>query len=174
MVDADLKSRVVVEPGKPALQHIVDRFGAEILQQDGNLDRAALRQQVFSDADERIWLESLLHPLIREETLRDLNSATSPYVLLVSPLLIESGQHHLASRVIVVDVPEALQLARTATRDQVSEDQVKAIMQVQSQREARLSQAHDIITNDRDLAHLHEQVNTLHQQYLAMLQEKNP
>ena len=174
VVDADLKSRVVVEPGKPALQHIVDRFGAEILQQDGNLDRAALRQQVFSDADERIWLESLLHPLIREETLRDLNSATSPYVLLVSPLLIESGQHHLTSRVIVVDVPEALQLARTATRDQVSEDQVKAIMQVQSQREARLSQAHDIITNDRDLAHLHEQVNTLHQQYLAMLQEKNP
>ncbi|MGM8933574.1 dephospho-CoA kinase [Pseudomonas neustonica] len=174
VVDADLKSRVVVEPGKPALAHIVDRFGDDILLPDGNLDRAALRQRIFSDANERIWLESLLHPLIREETLRDLNSATSPYVLLVSPLLIESGQHHLASRVIVVDVPEALQLARTATRDQVSEDQVKAIMQVQSQREARLSQAHDIITNDRDLAHLHEQVNTLHQQYLAMLQEKNP
>ena len=173
VVDADLKSRVVVEPGKPALAQIVDRFGEQILLPDGNLNRAALRQQIFSDVNDRIWLESLLHPLIREETLRDLNSATSPYTLLVSPLLIESGQHTLTSRVIVVDVPEALQVARTIQRDNVPEDQVKAIMRVQSQREARLNQAHDIISNDRDLAHLHAQVNTLHQQYLAMLQE-NP
>lgn len=172
VVDADLKSRVVVEPGKPALQHIVDRFGADILLQDGNLDRAALRAQVFSDPQQRVWLEQLLHPLIREEIVSDLHSATSPYALLVSPLLVESGQHKLTSRVIVVDVPEELQLTRTATRDQVSEQQVRAIMQVQAQREARLRQAHDVIVNDRDLDHLHQQVDALHQQYLAMLQEK--
>jgi dephospho-CoA kinase len=172
VVDADLKSRVVVEPGKPALQRIVDRFGADILQPDGNLDRAALRQQVFSDQQQRVWLEQLLHPLIREEIINDLHSATSPYALLVSPLLVESGQHQLTSRVIVVDVPEELQLVRTATRDQVSEQQVRAIMQVQAQREARLRQAHDVIVNDRDLTHLHQQVDALHQQYLAMLQEK--
>ncbi|MEH6564210.1 MAG: dephospho-CoA kinase [Halopseudomonas sp.] len=173
VVDADLKSRVVVEPGKPALSHIVDRFGDEILLPNGHLDRAALRQRVFSNPQERVWLEELLHPLIREETIRDLESATSPYALLVSPLLIESGQHRMTSRVIVVDVPEALQLSRTALRDQVPEEQVAAIMQVQAQREARLSQAHDVIINDRDLAHLHQQIDTLHQQYLAMLQEKS-
>ncbi|SDS28895.1 dephospho-CoA kinase [Halopseudomonas sabulinigri] len=172
VVDADLKSRIVVEPGKPALQHIVDRFGAEILLEDGQLNRAALRQQVFSDPQQRVWLEQLLHPLIREEIISDLHSAASPYALLVSPLLVESGQHRLTSRVIVVDVPEELQLARTAIRDQVSEQQVRAIMQVQAQREARLRQAHDVIVNDRDLAHLHQQVDALHQQYLAMLQEK--
>jgi len=173
VVDVDVKSRVVVEPGKPALAHIVDRFGDSILLADGNLDRAALRQRVFTNPQERVWLEDLLHPLIREETIRDLSSATSPYALLVSPLLIESGQHSLASRIIVVDVPEALQLARTAVRDKVSEDQIKAIMQVQAQREDRLKKAHDIIINDRDLSHLHQQVDALHQQYLAMLQENN-
>lgn len=173
VVDADLKSRVVVEPGKPALAGIVERFGDDILLPDGNLDRAALRQQVFSNPQQRVWLEELLHPLIREETIRDLNSATSPYVLLVSPLLVESGQYRMVSRVIVVDVPEALQLARTSMRDNVAEEQVKAIMQVQAQRADRLSQAHDIIVNDHDLSHLHQQVDALHQQYLAMLQENN-
>ncbi|MEH6798337.1 MAG: dephospho-CoA kinase [Halopseudomonas sabulinigri] len=173
VVDVDVKARVVVEPGKPALALIVDRFGDSILLADGNLDRAALRQRVFTNPQERVWLEDLLHPLIREATIRDLSSATSPYALLVSPLLIESGQHSLASRIIVVDVPEALQLARTAVRDKVSEDQIKAIMQVQAQREDRLKKAHDIIINDRDLSHLHQQVDALHQQYLAMLQENN-
>jgi len=174
VVDADLKSRVVVEPGKPALSRIVERFGDDILLPDGNLDRATLRQHVFSDPQQRLWLEELLHPLIREETIRDLNSATSPYVLLVSPLLIESGQYRLVSRVIVVDVPEALQLARTSMRDNVTEEQVRAIMQVQAQRTDRLNQAHDIIVNDHDLSHLHQQVDALHKQYLAMLQETSP
>lgn len=170
VVDADEKSRVVVQPGKPALKHIVDRFGDDILLEDGNLNRAALREQVFAAPAERQWLEQLLHPLIRDEIITDLQSATSPYALLVSPLLVESGQNALTKRIIVVDVPEAMQLARTVQRDAVPEAQVRAIMQAQAQREERLRHAHDVLTNDSDLAALHAQVDALHQHYLQLLE----
>lgn len=170
VVDADLKSRVVVEPGRPALGQIVDRFGEAILLDSGELNRAALREKVFAEPSERRWLEALLHPLIREEITSDLSRAESPYALLVSPLLVESGQHQMTQRILVVDVPEALQIARTAQRDQVPETQVRAIMQAQAQREERLRHAHDVISNDRDLAALHAQVDALHQRYLALTQ----
>lgn len=172
VVDADEKSRVVVQPGKPALQHIVDRFGDAILLDDGNLNRAALREHVFAVPAERQWLEQLLHPLIRDEIITDLQSATSPYALLVSPLLVESGQNALTKRVIVVDVPEAMQLSRTVQRDTVPEAQVRAIMQAQAQREERLRHAHDVLTNDSDLATLHAQVDALHQRYLQLLETR--
>ncbi|MFN3581864.1 MAG: dephospho-CoA kinase [Pseudomonas sp.] len=174
VVDADIKSRVVVEPGRPALQHIVDRFGAAILLEDGALNRAALREQVFKAPEQRLWLEALLHPLIREEISRDLAAATSPYALLVSPLLVESGQHAMTERVIVVDVPEALQILRTSQRDQVPEAQIKAIMQAQASRDERLQHAHDIILNDQDLAALHAQIDALHKRYLAMTTGATP
>lgn len=168
VVDADLKSRVVVEPGRPALQAIVDRFGDAVVQSSGELDRAALRERVFRDPQERLWLEGLLHPLIREEIVTDLASATSPYALLVSPLLVESGQHRMTDRVLVVDVSEETQLMRTALRDNVPQQQIKAIMQAQASREERLKHAHDIVSNDQDLAALHKQVDALHQQYLKL------
>ena len=170
VVDADIKSRVVVEPGRPALQRIVDRFGDAVLQADGSLNRAVLRERVFQLPDERGWLEQLLHPLIRDEIVADLASAESPYSLLVSPLLVESGQYQMTQRILVVDVPEALQIARTTARDQVPEQQVRAIMQAQAQREERLRHAHDVITNDRDLAALQAQVDALHQRYLNLAQ----
>ncbi len=168
VVDADLKSRVVVEPGRPALQAIVDRFGDAVVQSSGELDRAALRERVFREPHERLWLEGLLHPLIREEIVTDLATATSPYALLVSPLLVESGQHRMTERVLVVDVSEETQLMRTALRDNVPEQQIKAIMQAQASREERLKHAHDIVSNDQDLAALHKQVDALHQQYLKL------
>ncbi|WP_193073970.1 dephospho-CoA kinase [Pseudomonas sp. FME51] len=168
VVDADIKSRVVVEPGRPALHQIVDRFGDAVLQQDGSLNRAVLRERVFQDPDERRWLEQLLHPLIREEIVSDLASAGSPYALLVSPLLVESGQYQMTRRILVVDVPEALQIARTTLRDKVPEEQVRAILQAQAKREERLRHADDVITNDRDLAALHQQVDQLHQYYLTL------
>mgnify|MGYP003624188812 FL=1 len=174
VVDADLKSRVVVEPGRPALQHIVDRFGSDILLENGSLNRAALRQRVFQDVAQRLWLEALLHPLIREEITSDLASATSPYALLVSPLLVESGQHAMTERIIVVDVPEATQILRTSQRDGVPEAQIKAIMQAQAKREDRLRHAHDIILNDQDLATLHAQVDALHERYLVMTTGATP
>ena len=174
VVDADLKSRVVVEPGRPALQHIVDRFGSDILLENGSLNRAALRQRVFQDVAQRLWLEALLHPLIREEITSDLASATSPYALLVSPLLVEAGQHAMTERIIVVDVPEATQILRTSQRDGVPEAQIKAIMQAQAKREDRLRHAHDIILNDQDLATLHAQVDALHERYLVMTTGATP
>lgn len=174
VVDADLKSRVVVEPGRPALQAIVDRFGDAVIQSSGELDRAALRERIFCEPGERLWLEALLHPLIREEIVTDLASATSPYALLVSPLLVESGQHQMTDRVLVVDVSEETQMMRTALRDNVSEQQIKAIMQAQATREERLKHAHDIVSNDQDLAALHKQVDALHQQYLRLATGETP
>ncbi|HDZ56646.1 MAG TPA: dephospho-CoA kinase [Pseudomonas xinjiangensis] len=169
VVDADAKSRVVVEPGRPALVQIVERFGDAVLLENGTLNRAALRELVFREPQERLWLESLLHPLIRTEIERDLASAKSPYALLVSPLLIESGQYQMTQRIIVVDAPESMQLSRTAERDHVPVEQIHAIMQAQTDREERLSHADDVITNDKDLAALHAQVDRLHERYLVLL-----
>ncbi|MCY1398805.1 Dephospho-CoA kinase [compost metagenome] len=168
MVDADHAARWVVEPGRPALARIVDRFGEEMLQPDGQLDRAALRERIFRSEDERRWLEQLLHPLIGEEISTNLAQAESPYAILVSPLLVESGQKRMTRRVLVVDTPEHLQLERTMRRDNVPEEQVRAILKAQAQREERLKYADDILVNDADLAHLQREVERLHDFYLSL------
>lgn len=168
VVDADQAARWVVEPGRPALQQIVERFGEEVLLQSGELDRAGLRQKVFADPAERQWLEKLLHPLIRAEVARHLALAESPYAIMVSPLLVESGQYRQVGRVLVVDVPELLQIARTTARDQASEEQVRAILNAQAQREDRLKHADDVLVNDRDLSWLAAEVERLHRLYLTL------
>lgn len=169
LVDADQAARWVVEPGRPALTHIVDRFGEQILQEDGYLDRAALRARIFQAPDERQWLEQLLHPLIREEMRSALEEARSPYAILVSPLLVESAaQRQMSQRVLVVDVPQEVQIQRTVLRDQVPEEQVRAILQAQASREERLRHAHDVLVNDRDLAWLQREVERLHDFYLTL------
>ncbi len=169
LVDADQAARWVVEPGRPALTHIVDRFGEQILQGDGALDRAALRARIFQAPEERQWLEQLLHPLIREEIRNVLDEAHSPYAILVSPLLVESAaQRQMSQRVLVVDVPEQVQIERTVQRDQVPEAQVRAILQAQASREERLRHAHDVLLNDRDLAWLQREVERLHEFYLTL------
>lgn len=168
LVDADHAARWVVEPGRPALDRIAEHFGQEVLLPDGQLDRAALRGRIFQNPEERRWLEGLLHPLIGQEILAHLGRAESPYAILVSPLLVESGQHRLAQRVLVVDAPEHLQLARTIQRDQVTEEQVHAILQAQAKREERLRHADDVIVNDRDLSWLKAEVERLHHFYLTL------
>ncbi|SDL70506.1 dephospho-CoA kinase [Pseudomonas indica] len=168
LVDADHAARWVVEPGRPALDRIAEHFGQEVLLPDGQLDRAALRGRIFQNPEERRWLEGLLHPLIGQEILAHLGRAESPYAILVSPLLVESGQHRLAQRVLVVDAPEHLQLARTIQRDHVTEEQVHAILQVQAKREERLRHADDVIVNDRDLSWLKAEVERLHHFYLTL------
>lgn len=168
LVDADHAARWVVEPGRPALEHIVERFGPQVLQADGHLNRAALRQLIFEDAEQRHWLESLLHPLIGNEIRDYLAKATSPYAILVSPLLIESGQKQMTQRVLVVDAPEHLQVQRTMQRDQSPEEQVRAILKVQASREERLRHADDVLLNDRDAAWLHSEVERLHRFYLTL------
>ena len=161
LVDADHAARWVVEPGRPAL-------GAGVLQPDGQLDRAALRKLIFEVPQERRWLEALLHPLIGEEIRNHLARARSPYAILVSPLLIESGQHSMTQRILVIDVPQSLQIQRTLQRDGISEQQVQAILKAQSSREERLSHADDVLVNDRDLAWLHSEVERLHHFYLTL------
>ena len=168
VVDADLAARVVVEPGQPALDAIRQRFGDGVIQNDGTLDRRALRNIVFADSSARKDLEAITHPAIGAEIVRQLNASTSPYTLLVSPLLLESSQHKLANRILLIDVPEAVQLSRTTSRDKVAEVQVRAIMAAQMPREEKRRRADDIVMNDADLATLHRQLDALHDNYLKM------
>lgn len=168
VVDADHAARWVVEPGRPALARIAEHFGDSVLQADGQLDRAALRQLIFEVPQQRLWLEALLHPLIAEEITAHLARAESPYAILVSPLLIESGQYAMTQRILVIDVPQPLQIERTLQRDGISEQQVQAILKAQATREDRLSHADDVLVNDRDLAWLHSEVERLHHFYLTL------
>ena len=167
-IDADHAARWVVEPGRPALAQIVDRFGRAMLLDDGQLNRAALREHIFAEPEQRQWLEAVLHPLIRAEIVQFLNAAQSPYTILVSPLLIESGQYKMVERVLVVDVPSELQMARALQRDQVSEQQLRAIMQAQLSRDERLKHADDVLCNAADKAALEREVLRLHHYYLTL------
>lgn len=173
IIDADIAARVVVEPGTEALARIAEHFGEEILQSSGKLDRGALRARIFSNPTEKEWLERLLHPLIGEEIARQLACVKSPYVIFVSPLLFEAGQDALCDRVLVIDVPEEVQLNRTMGRDNNNEAQVRRIIATQSSREQRLQKATDVIDNSRGLEQLDAPIKQLHQQYLLMAREKN-
>jgi dephospho-CoA kinase len=166
VVDADLAARVIVEPGRPALAAIAQRFGADILLQDKTLDRAALRQRVFSDEGERHWLEQLTHPLIGQEIMDQIAASTSPYTILSSPLLLETSQKALVDCVVVVDVPQDIQLQRTMQRDSNDEAQVKRIMAAQMQRDKRLALADIVLDNSRSLIELEESVKELHKEFL--------
>ena len=167
VVDADLAARVVVAPGQPALSEIVATFGEGCLQPDGQLDRAALRKQVFEDPDQRKTLEKITHPRIRDELVRQLEAAESAYVVLSSPLLLESGQCELVDISVVVDVPEASQIARTMERDGNDRNLVERIMAAQLDRETRKSRADIVIDNSSSLAALYEKAEMLHQTLLA-------
>ncbi|MEE4812145.1 dephospho-CoA kinase [Pseudomonas alliivorans] len=167
-VDADHAARWVVEPGQPALEQIVEHFGTGVLQASGELDRGALRKLIFEQPEERRWLESLLHPLINQEISRYLAGATSPYAILVSPLLIESGQYRTVQRLLVIDAPQALQIERTMLRDRSSQEQVQAILKAQVQREERLRHADDVLVNDQNTAWLKSEVERLHHFYLTL------
>ena len=168
VVDADIAARIVVEPSKPAWQDIKDFFGSEVLLPDNTLNRAWLRQQVFADKTKRKQLETYTHPRIREEIIRDLNTSTSPYTLLSSPLLIESGQFELVNKTIVVDVDKDTQIERTCARDNNDIEQVKRIIAAQISREERLSHADWVVDNSQSLDTLDARVNELHQELLIL------
>jgi len=172
VVDADKVARVVVEPGQPALAAIAEHFGPSVLQQDGTLNRPALRKIVFEDPEARKWLEGVTHPAIRDEIQQQLTHASSPYVVLSSPLLLESGQNTFAQYVVVVDVPESLQITRTMARDNNEESLVRAIMEAQLPRDKRCAAADQVISNDGTLAELYAKTDALHTQLLE--HAKNP
>ncbi len=168
IVDADVIARDIVAVGQPALTEIKQAFGAWVLQADGSLDRTELRHYVFEHPKARAQLEQITHPKIRTQIIQQLKSAASPYSVLVSPLLIESKQHELVQRVLLVDVPEHLQLSRASLRDAQAADAIAKIMQVQMPRLQRQTHADDIVVNDDDLNHLYAQLMPLHQLYLAL------
>ena len=166
VVDADLAARVVVEPGREALVAIEEHFGSSVILVDGTLDRAALRARVFADDEERRWLERLTHPLIGREIADQIAASTSPYTILSSPLLLETSQKELVDLVVVVDVPEELQLARTMARDDNDEAQVRRIVAAQMPRGTRLEQADIVIDNAGSLTALDDTVAELHKEFL--------
>lgn len=174
VVDADVVARQVVMPGTPCLQSIAEHFGNQLLTEGGELNRKALRQRVFSNPREKEWLNKLLHPAIRQELISQLEQADSPYVILSAPLLLENGLEKYCQRVLVVDVPESLQISRTIQRDDSPKKEVEAIMKAQLSRSERLKKANDVLNNDGSLEQLEQQVLQLHQRYLAatVAQEK--
>ena len=162
IVDADIIAREIVEPGKFALKKIVEHFGTEILLPDGSLDRAQLRVIIFSKKEKKDWLEELLHPLIKDEIRAQIKSANSKYVVLSSALLLETRQKDLVDMVVVVDIPETLQIERTTLRDGNSSELVKKIIDSQLKREERLSRADIVIDNSDSLDKLKLKIKELH------------
>lgn len=168
VIDADIVARQVVAPDSPCLNAITEHFGPDILLENGELNRSLLRQKVFSNNEDKTWLNNLLHPAIRQRLLTELAEVQSSYAILVAPLLLENGLEQYVQRVLVIDVPESVQIARTLTRDNTSEQQVKAIIAAQLPRQERLKRADDIIINDSSVADLASKVAALHQQYMQM------
>ena len=175
VVDADLIAREVVAPGTPALAAIVNHFGPEILTEQGLLDRRALRERIFSDPAAKSWLNALLHPIIRSEMLRQCAAASSPYCLLVVPLLVENRLTELADRVLVIDVDEATQIERTCRRDGVSREQAQAILASQANRSERLAMADDVLDNQSGTTEtIRARILALHETYLAFASQQAP
>ena len=172
VIDADSLAREVVEPGQPALGDIAAHFGSELLTAEGYLDRAALRKIVFSNPEQKSWLENLLHPLIAELLQRRLNATKSPYAILESPLLLETEQYKLVDRVIVIDVNEEIQIARSVRRDGSDEAVIRSIIASQIDRAKRIQRANDLVSNEEGLEQLREKVEALHSKYLGMVAEK--
>ncbi|AUD58845.1 dephospho-CoA kinase [Shewanella baltica] len=168
LVDADIVAREVVAPGSKGLEAIVTHFGAEILTPEGELDRAKLRQRIFSHPEEREWLNQLLHPMIRQEMLAQVEKATSAYVIMVVPLLFENGLDRLVNRTLVVDISPELQINRTVKRDNVDASQVNNIISSQCSRSEKLARADDIIDNQGEISTLKREVLALHQRYLQL------
>ncbi|MDG6882732.1 Dephospho-CoA kinase [Phocoenobacter uteri] len=172
IIDADIVAREVVTKGSPLLDQIVEKFGSQVLLENGELDREALRQIIFNHKENTEWLNNLLHPAIRQEMLRQLEQANSPYVLWVVPLLIENNLTEFCNRVLVIDVLPEIQLERASKRDSNKVELIKNIMKAQVSREKRLSFADDIIENNLPLSenskNLDKQVDELHHLYLSL------
>ncbi|WP_248622828.1 dephospho-CoA kinase [Citrobacter koseri] len=168
VIDADIIARQVVEPGQPALMAIAEHFGSALIAPDGSLQRRMLRERIFASPEEKSWLNALLHPLIQQETRRQFQQATSPYVLWVVPLLVENALYKQANRVLVVDVTPETQLLRTMQRDNVTREHAEQILAAQATREARLAVADDVIDNNGAPDAIASDVARLHARYLQL------
>jgi dephospho-CoA kinase len=168
IIDTDEIARELVLPGESAYREIIERFGRDILDPTGTIDRAKLRARVFNDAHERQALEAILHPRIRESVKRRLNELKSSYAIVVVPLLIETGFDGLTDRILVVDADDEARIERVVRRSGVTSDQVRQIMATQTTRKERLTRADDVIENNVGLDKLEQQVERLHRRYLTL------
>lgn len=168
VIDTDIIARELVEPQMPACQLIGKQFGQQVLNKDGSINRSLLREVIFSDEDKRKQLESILHPLIRDELNRQIGQLHAPYVIIAIPLLVEKGWQQLLDRVLVVDCRVDLQRERALQRDGGEAETIDRIIASQATREERLKAADDVIENNSSLQALHAQVTQLHEQYLQL------
>jgi dephospho-CoA kinase len=169
VIDADIASRAVVEPGTAGLQQIVQRFGSKILGPGGELNRAAMRAQVFNDPNLRKELEAILHPLIRTYMEHQAKDVVFPYLIMAIPLLIESGSpRDRVDRILVIDVDDSTQMRRLQERDGSSLDEARAILASQASRESRLAAADDVLFNDGTVTVLRQAVDRQHARYLSL------
>lgn len=169
LVDTDLIAHALTREHGLAIDAIKNAFGAEFILPSGAMDRAKMRQHVFSQPGEKIRLEAILHPLIREETEAAANRAKGVYTIFVVPLLAESGSwKQRVNRVLVVDCSEQTQIQRVMKRNGMTQEQVMAIMQAQASRDQRLKLADDIINSEGDLAGIRLEVRHLHDKYLRL------
>jgi dephospho-CoA kinase len=171
VIDADQLAHELASPGQPAFEEILAQFGSDCLQADGTLDRAWLRQRIFSDPSSKQQLEAILHPKIRQRMQQLVGKIKAPYCIVVIPLLLEARQTDLVDRIVVVDLPEKEQLKRVATRDGLPQRVILDIMSAQVDRKTRLAAADDIIDNDTDLATLGKRIQELHLQFMEITHE---
>lgn len=172
VVDADVEARIAVEPNRPAWQAIREHFGKQALNTDLTLNRAWLRQTVFANPDERVWLEQLTHPIIRDQICHKLEQHNSDYALLASPLLFESKQDELVDRVLLIDVSTQTQLERASLRDESNPEQIQKIIDAQMPRPLKQQKSDDIILNESSLESLYKQLDEQHLMYLKLAKQK--
>ena len=170
VIDTDEIAHQLVAPGSPALAAVIEAFGRTILTEDGALDRPQMRRIVFADSDKRRRLETILHPLIRQAALAKAAASDAVYVILVVPLLFETGFDQLVNSTLAIDCPEILQIERLVDRDNVSKEEAQAMIASQLNRQERRAAADDVIDSSGTLATIHSRVFELHEQYLDLKQ----
>lgn len=171
VIDSDVIARSIVKPGEPALKAIVSAFGKDLLTDEGTLDRRRLRNIIFNDLSAKTRLENILHPLIYKEIDEQVSRIHYPYCLIVIPLLVETERTNHFDRILVVDIPEEIQLKRASNRDNDSLKLIEGIIKSQASREQRLKHADDIIDNNLEIEDLNKTIQTLHNKYLKLAEE---
>jgi len=174
IIDADTIAHELTGAQGDAIPNIKKYFGVDFITKNGKLDRKKMKNRIFSDINSRKKLEKILHPLIQAEIMHRIETASSPYIIVVAPLLLETGDYcETVTRILVVDCNEEYQISRTVSRDGLSKEDVRTIMATQKPRQERLNQADDVIVNDTDISSLQEKVKLQHNIYLSLLQKKS-
>ena len=174
IIDADTIAHELTGAQGDAIPNIKKYFGINFITKNGKLDRKKMKNRIFSDINSRKKLEEILHPLIQAEIMHRIETAFSPYIIVVAPLLLETADYcETVTRILVVDCNEEYQISRTVSRDGLSKEEVRTIMATQKPRQERLNQADDVIVNDTDISSLQEKVKLQHNIYLSLLQKKS-